>query len=174
MTAVDAQGMQVVVAVTVTVVKSRSMTDRTSEQHIGTEVEVVWTSLLADMLVARSVGSVVTVLPLTPTLEVASDWTWVVELAIVCTSVSRIDVIGRRDAVVSGSVIVVLDAAISVVVSAVASKEASVGLMMDEVVTEGSAVVLATMGMAVEVRAVVSAVLKALLTVDKVIMGPVD
>ena len=46
MAVVDAQGIQVVVDVTVTVVKSRSITASTSEQHIGTGVVVVRTSLL--------------------------------------------------------------------------------------------------------------------------------
>lgn len=133
----DAQGTHVVVDVTVTVVKSRSMTASTSEQHIGTGIEVVSTALPVYSLVGPSAGSVVA----GATLDVGSEMTWVTELANVCISVSRIEVIGRRDSVdVVSPMIVVTEAAGSVVASVVAIKETSMldgSLTLDEVVSNG-------------------------------------
>jgi len=142
MAVVDAQGIQVVVDVTVTVVKSRSITASTSEQHIGTGIVVVRTSLLVYSLVGPSAGSVVA----GATLDVGSEVTWMTELANVCICVSRIEVIGRRDSVdVVFPMIVVTVAAGSVVASVVAINETSVldvSLTLDEVVSDGWLVVV--------------------------------
>lgn len=137
MAVVDAQGIQVVVDVTVTVVKSRSITASTSEQHIGTGIVVVRTSLLVYSLVGPSAESV----ELGGTSDVGSEVTWVTELANVCICVSGIEVIGRRDSVdVASPTIVVTEAADSVVASVAAIKETSVldeSLKLDEVVSNG-------------------------------------
>jgi len=151
MAVVDAQGIQVVVDVTVTVVKSRSMTASTSEQHIGTGIEVVSTTLPVYSLVGPSAGPVV----MGETSDVGSEVTCVTELANVCICVSRIEVIGRRDAVVVVSpMIVVIEAAGSVVASVVAIKETSVldeSLILDEVVSDGWLVVIEAMDLLWEI-----------------------
>jgi hypothetical protein len=77
----------------------------------------------------------------------------------------------RMDAVNLGSAIVAVDAATAVVEFVVAIKEAAVRLVLDEVVTKGSTTVL--VAISVEVSVLVSPVLRALATVDNVMMGSV-
>jgi len=151
MAVVDAQGIQVVVDVTVTVVKSRSMTASTSEQHIGTGIEVVSTTLPVYSLVGPSAGPVV----MGETSDVGSEVTCVIELANECICVSRIEVIGRRDAdIVTSPMIVATEAEGSVVASVVAFKDTSMldgSLTLDEVVSAGWLVVIEAMDLLWEI-----------------------